>query len=526
MTKPLINGFNSVAPLLVQQYERYLPTAFDESMTLLEKVNKIIQYCNSLGLTQTDVITQWNEVMEWVMADGLNESINAKLDAMVLDGTLEDIININIFNDMNTRMDGEGINIMFPPAPLVGAKTDGTDQANVIQAIIDYANTSGIRKVFVPTGTYSISKSILLNGCSMYGVQVNQYNMANMGSRFDALAQGFSGIKQGSLSANGLQFNVFDIMVTNATTGFEFIYVINSTFERLYAKSCVTGFQIGNSASVGAMFCSFNHFWTDSCQYGLTVYSKDYFNNNEFYNGFLQGDVYGASVKVDGGYGAVGLTFNNVEFKSALGRGIILDSVVNTAFNNCYFETGGNAVRFNSYCDISLNDCTYGVSKKANSYGDNSFVYVPSGGRISLDGGIVFLSSENDDTYFYQTGNDATYANVDLKSNISLNGTANNFVKWAKAVNEIKYKTEEQVKSSSSQVVPFGGYKDFTIVWDTPFTAIPDFCTYTLVGNNYDGNNISSIRYENLKEQMSVRVYNNSPNTDRTVTVRGYAKRL
>jgi len=34
---------HNLKKLFLQRYERYLPTAFDESMSLLEKMNKLIQ---------------------------------------------------------------------------------------------------------------------------------------------------------------------------------------------------------------------------------------------------------------------------------------------------------------------------------------------------------------------------------------------------------------------------------------------------------------------------------------------------
>jgi hypothetical protein len=106
MAKPVISGFNEMAELLIQKYERYLPTAFDESLSLLEKVNKIIQYLNETGVLVNGVVTQWNEVMEWVMNEGLEEEVNERLDEMTADGTLDAIINQNIFNDLNTKIDG------------------------------------------------------------------------------------------------------------------------------------------------------------------------------------------------------------------------------------------------------------------------------------------------------------------------------------------------------------------------------------------------------------------------------------
>jgi hypothetical protein len=104
MSKPVLNSFNVMGELIVQKYERYLPTAFDDSLSLLEKVNKVIEYCNQLGLLTNGLVEKWNEVMLWVMNDGLNESVIAKLNSMVDDGTLADIINVTIFNELNTRI--------------------------------------------------------------------------------------------------------------------------------------------------------------------------------------------------------------------------------------------------------------------------------------------------------------------------------------------------------------------------------------------------------------------------------------
>lgn len=100
MDKPTLVKFSQVAQLLVQQYEPYLPGAYDEGMTILQKLNKIIQYCNELGLLTNEVIAKWNEVMQWVMEDGLWDAVNKKIDEMVEDGTMDDIINVDLFNQL------------------------------------------------------------------------------------------------------------------------------------------------------------------------------------------------------------------------------------------------------------------------------------------------------------------------------------------------------------------------------------------------------------------------------------------
>jgi hypothetical protein len=88
---------------MVQTFERYLPTAFDEGMTLLEKVNKIILSLNRMGKLSNDVLDQWNQVADWVMADGLDASIDAKIDSMLADGSLATIIG-NAITDLGNEM--------------------------------------------------------------------------------------------------------------------------------------------------------------------------------------------------------------------------------------------------------------------------------------------------------------------------------------------------------------------------------------------------------------------------------------
>lgn len=69
-----------------------MPTAFNDSLTLLEKVNKVIEYVNELGDISADVFEQWNEVMEWVTGEGLTDEVRRVLNEMADDGTLEELL--------------------------------------------------------------------------------------------------------------------------------------------------------------------------------------------------------------------------------------------------------------------------------------------------------------------------------------------------------------------------------------------------------------------------------------------------
>lgn len=93
-------------PVTMHKYERYLPTAFDDSLSMLEKVNKVIHYLYEYSDVTNEMVLRWNEVYDWVMNEGLEVAVLDKLNVWLKDGTLADIINKDIFEDLNGKIDG------------------------------------------------------------------------------------------------------------------------------------------------------------------------------------------------------------------------------------------------------------------------------------------------------------------------------------------------------------------------------------------------------------------------------------
>lgn len=164
--------------MVVQSYESYIPTAFDESLTLVQKVNKVIEYLHQIGIRLNDLTDQWNEVVEWVLNDGLTEAVSDKLDEMVLDGTLAELINEKIFGELNERINRIKRMIdrtWIDPVEDFGAVGNNiVDDTKAIQDALDFSNNvEGLLKKRIPVnigdGTYSITGVKMYRGTLLEG---------------------------------------------------------------------------------------------------------------------------------------------------------------------------------------------------------------------------------------------------------------------------------------------------------------------------------------------------------------------
>lgn len=437
---------------------------------------------------------------------------------MEQEGKLEEIISDTLLNDMYL--------LEKKTASIINAKEFGAvgnglcDDTEAIQNAIDYANEHG-RTVYLPKGNYLIRKPIVLNGCTLIGETGNIFK--STGTIISCLTADFTAIKQGSTDTADIMFNIQDIIVTGADVGFEIVYAINSKFERLYAVNCETGFQLGKPAAVGSMFCEFNNLYTQGCKVGANVHSSQYFNNNRFNNGFIYGEDYAMKMAVDGGYGAVGNVFNNVEFRSNNGRGIHMTSCLNTVFNSCYMECGANAVYMADYCTIALNNCTYGIFNPANNFRDTNTIYAAGGGVITIDSGVVFLTDSYAGHAFFAGANEAIYQNITVLKGIVKNGSAAGFTFFGKPVKEYAYKTEEQTALTGTVNVPADSTVQVEYTFATPFSKIPDVHIATLRGASGAERGIQYSFSERLATGGKLSITNTSTGA-RSVSFSIYAK--
>lgn len=105
MNKPNLIGSIQIPPLQIQKHERYLPTAFDETLSILEKINKVIHYLYEYSDLTEQMMGKWNEVYLWVMGEGLDDTVGERLLEWLNDGTFYRIINETIFNELNGKVE-------------------------------------------------------------------------------------------------------------------------------------------------------------------------------------------------------------------------------------------------------------------------------------------------------------------------------------------------------------------------------------------------------------------------------------
>ena len=99
------------------------------------------------------------DLAEWLVNEGLKQEVAIKLTTWLNDGTLENLINVTLFENLNKKIDNvssqlEQIEINVK---MFGAKGDGvTDDTQSFINALNYCKENNIKKMFVDEGLYLI----------------------------------------------------------------------------------------------------------------------------------------------------------------------------------------------------------------------------------------------------------------------------------------------------------------------------------------------------------------------------------
>ena len=135
--------------------QKVLPLVYDDSLSYYELLCKVVDYLNKtmeevnqLGVDVSNLFNAFQQLQDYVnnyfSTLDVQEEINNKLDEMVEDGTLADILNTYLFGYVNAVVFG-----------LSEDEEKAEDNANLLIQLL-----AEKKQVFIPSGTYPISKTI------------------------------------------------------------------------------------------------------------------------------------------------------------------------------------------------------------------------------------------------------------------------------------------------------------------------------------------------------------------------------
>lgn len=138
--------------------QKTLPLVYDDSLSYYELLNKVVDYLNhtiedvnTLGGDFVELHKMYNELKDYVDNYFKNldvqSEINNKLDSMADDGTLDEIINVHIFENLNTKIDNN-------TSEINSTKDRTTSLENDIKNY--YETTSEMENTTLRTGAYAV----------------------------------------------------------------------------------------------------------------------------------------------------------------------------------------------------------------------------------------------------------------------------------------------------------------------------------------------------------------------------------
>ena len=80
MDKPTLSTNAYLNPLRRHMYQGYLPSAFDSELTILEKLNCVVDYANEIGILTGEMLEDWENFSVWLGEQGLSEELEKMFD--------------------------------------------------------------------------------------------------------------------------------------------------------------------------------------------------------------------------------------------------------------------------------------------------------------------------------------------------------------------------------------------------------------------------------------------------------------
>lgn len=107
VSKQLIDNVNKIKTTLneISVYNLDVKTAIELYYELAKKVNEVINELSRFEGVVSDEVIKQNEKLIYLLGEGLKVQVCLKIDELITNGTIQDLINNKIFNDLNNKID-------------------------------------------------------------------------------------------------------------------------------------------------------------------------------------------------------------------------------------------------------------------------------------------------------------------------------------------------------------------------------------------------------------------------------------
>ena len=127
---------------------------------IANKINELIETYHEFGVSISEEVVKQNECLQYLLNDGLITEVVNKINELVADGTMDTIINHNVFAKLYNQIEDIAINVKT-----LGVKGDGSDEYTLIQNIF---NSHSHKTLYFPNGVYGVSSTLVMNtDCSI-----------------------------------------------------------------------------------------------------------------------------------------------------------------------------------------------------------------------------------------------------------------------------------------------------------------------------------------------------------------------
>lgn len=310
------------------------------------KINECIDEVNSIS-----------ELVNWLVNKGLEETVATQLGIWLADGTIESIINENLFNDLKgkiTKLEKqvENIYVNIDDFPALPGEVDDTER---IRRCINFCRLNN-KIAYSSIKSYNISDTIEID------IDVN---FSNATFNVTMNCNDTEAVRVGLTSSKKENLNIYLPSVINTKDDYtcKGITICNVYESRIYFEK-IYGFNIGcHITAFGDYGCVYNQFFLKSNIDNKTsmllepLDNQGWVNQNTFYGGrlynsyamlqkFTEDDITYIKIKGSVEHTSNSNVFFNTCVESLKGIKIYCENGVYNMFLNCRYEGVAKKIKF------------------------------------------------------------------------------------------------------------------------------------------------------------------------------------